>query len=275
MVEKAPYCEFKPPMLTPEEAAMRYSLQIQNYPQEIFAYIDYEDIEKQKYFVTSYGRIFTSYGRELFPEEWASPENNVIYLRIELSCSTYIKRRKFFVHRLVANAFIPKTQDDIENKRFEVNHKYNRDGRCNFVWNLEWSNISENTLHALYFDSTYDPNMFNSNIIQNRRLEFLSRNQLGSANPKSRLSEFQVHLICYAYTVLNYSIHDCAIYAWLDGSKKDELLVQSIVYGHSWKQIGVLYGIKPIDRKRPKRSSPIREDKKEEYDEICKNRGYN
>ena len=77
------------------------------------------------------------------------------------------------------------------------------------------------------------------------------------------------------YTVLNYSIHDCAIYAWLDGSKKDELLVQSIVYGHSWKQIGVLYGIKPIDRKRPKRSSPIREDKKEEYDEICKNRGYN
>ena len=52
------------------------------------------------------------------------------------------KSHDFFVHRLVAHAFIPK----IEGKEY-INHK---DGnpRNNNVENLEWCTIAENNLHA-------------------------------------------------------------------------------------------------------------------------------
>lgn len=63
------------------------------------------------------------------------------YIKVQLTKSKV--RRKFFVHRLVAIAFIPNT----ENKP-EVNHK---DGvkSNNSSENLEWMTSSENTRHAL------------------------------------------------------------------------------------------------------------------------------
>ncbi|MEJ7316913.1 HNH endonuclease, partial [Staphylococcus epidermidis] len=52
------------------------------------------------------------------------------------------KSHDFYVHRLVAGAFIPK----VEGKNY-INHK---DGnpRNNEVNNLEWCTIAENNLHA-------------------------------------------------------------------------------------------------------------------------------
>ena len=267
MVDKAPVCIFKSPVLSEDEACKLLSLNIPNYPREIFKFIDFEDVEKFKYFITSYGRIFTNYGRELFPEPYKPPKQNNIYLRIELSCTSYLKRRKIFVHRLVANAFIPKSNEDILLGRDLVNHKFNMDGRCNFAWNLEWANDSENTLHGLYFKDDYDISLFDHNVIMNRR-SMINYDQNGDANPKSRISEFQAHLICYAYTVLGYNPQECAIYAWLEGNNKDILLVRSIIDGYVWNHVSIQYGIHKKNRTKPKRAIPIRPEKKEEYDNI-------
>lgn len=274
MVDRAPICIFKQHPLTPEEAKHKLSLYIAGFPPEEFSYIDMEDIAKYKYFITSYGRVFTVYGKELFPDYFNSIRENNIYIRIELSCTTYIKRRKFFIHRLVANAFIPKTLEDIELKRDCVNHKYNKDGRCNYAWNLEWCNISENTLHGLYFNEPYDPYLYDFNFITSRR-DILVQNysQIGEENPKARISEYQAMLICYAYTALGYSPEECAIYAWLEGNEKDMLVVYSIINGHSWQTVSSKYGIESKERvKPPKRTNPRRESKKAEYDEMKRNK---
>ena len=67
------------------------------------------------------------------------------YVRIELWKDH--KGRKFYVHRLVAEAFIPKPEGCTE-----VNHKdLNRAN--NAVSNLEWVTSSENTRHAIRNDA--------------------------------------------------------------------------------------------------------------------------
>lgn len=63
------------------------------------------------------------------------------YLRLQLIKDGI--RKKHFVHRLVALAFIPNP----ENKP-EVNHKQG-DKKDNRVWMLEWSTSSENQRHAI------------------------------------------------------------------------------------------------------------------------------
>lgn len=63
------------------------------------------------------------------------------YLRLQLIKDGV--RKKHFVHRLVALAFIPNP----ENKP-EVNHKEG-DKKDNRVWMLEWSTSSENQRHAI------------------------------------------------------------------------------------------------------------------------------
>ena len=71
-------------------------------------------------------------------------KNNSGYLRVSLY--KYNKEKHFFVHRLVADAFIP---NDDESKT-QINHK-NECKDCNKVSNLEWCsaqyNVTYNDLH--------------------------------------------------------------------------------------------------------------------------------
>ena len=69
--------------------------------------------------------------------------------------------------------------------------------------------------------------------------------------------------------MLGLSRFDSARYAWLEGNKKDMLLVNSILDGYSWHDIGVKYGISPKPKRtKIKRANPCREEEKENYEKM-------
>jgi hypothetical protein len=94
--------------------------------------IGYEELYK----ISNKGEVYSYKSNKIIKQIKSS-----IYWTIKLT-NNKGKRNNFFVHRLVAFAFIPQ----IENKNF-VNHK-DRNGGNNCIENLEWVNTSENNKHA-------------------------------------------------------------------------------------------------------------------------------
>jgi len=92
-------------------------------------------IDYPNYSITEDGKVFSH-----TINAFLKPFNNNGYFRIALSKDN--KCKKFLVHRLVAEAFLP----SIDNKKI-INHK---DGvkTNNHISNLEWCTYSENLRHA-------------------------------------------------------------------------------------------------------------------------------
>lgn len=86
------------------------------------------------YTITSEGRVFNRFGKELKGEITKDG-----YRRITLSIEK--KSKRFLLHRLVAELFIPNPSE-------VVNHK-NGNKLDNRVENIEWMTYKENTRHAL------------------------------------------------------------------------------------------------------------------------------
>lgn len=86
------------------------------------------------YWVSRGGRIKNRKGHVLI-----SQSNGTGYLRVDLRAKG--QREQRYVHRLVAEAFIPNPHN-----KSEVNHK-NNNPACNRVSNLEWTTRSENELY--------------------------------------------------------------------------------------------------------------------------------
>lgn len=91
------------------------------------------------YYVTKDGRVFSTRYRK---------GHAIVELKQSISNSGYrvvfIHHKGYYVHRLVAMAYIPNPND-----LPQVNHK-NLDKNNNDVTNLEWVTASENVLHAKY-----------------------------------------------------------------------------------------------------------------------------
>jgi hypothetical protein len=91
------------------------------------------------YFITEEGEVLSSRKETLHKMKPLS--NGIGYLRVRI-CKKGVKKH-FYVHRLVAETFIPNPQ-----KKPCVNH-INGDKSDNSVNNLEWVSYKENTHHAI------------------------------------------------------------------------------------------------------------------------------
>lgn len=124
------------------------------------------------------------------------------YITVELSKNG--KQKRFYVHRLVAQAFIP-------NEKKEVNHK-NGIKTDNRVENLEWVTSSENKLHAEKMMLT------NHSLLQKKSVSLVSnRSNYGSSN-MIKISEDEASEICEAYDTGMYSYKNIAMFLNVDKS---------------------------------------------------------
>lgn len=159
----------------------------------------YED----NYFVDEHGIVYTKRRRGTSGGILPQRINSVGYLRVDLQKGK--DKKSVLVHRLVANAYIPK----VEGCDF-VNHK---DGNKlnNNVENLEWCNRSENMLHAY-----------------SKGLIHLDSRPCGEKHHRSKLSDEQVkeikklHLagISGAEIGRQYNVSKSVIYNIIHGKRK-------------------------------------------------------
>lgn len=168
-------------------------------------------------------------------------------------------RRTIGVHRLVASAFIPKTEEDVRIGRDFVNHK-DLDRTNNMCTNLEWVTNLENINHAYVNDA-----------IRKSRKEKLSKSGMynvtvsskwgnsetvGERNGMSRITERQAHIICKSLE--NGSTNrQAAINAGLEGTVLDSLIVSFIRRGIRWKHVSSHYKIGPKYTKKKDISSEL------------------
>ena len=92
------------------------------------------------YYITDTGEVYSRKGDGRFRK--LKQQTNKGYKKVELMTNGRYTRRQFFVHRLVAEAFIPNP----DNKP-HVNHIDGNPSNNN-VDNLEWCTPSENLIHA-------------------------------------------------------------------------------------------------------------------------------
>lgn len=129
------------------------------------------------------------------------------YLQVQLSNKQ--KHKKYYIHRLVALAFIPNP----ENKT-QVNHK-NGNKSDNSLYNLEWVTPKDNMKHC------YDTGL---------------RNQLGSKNRMAVLTEDDVLKIKEIYTTTK-----CTQYKLAELFNVSKQTINNILRGKSWSHV-------PIDK---------------------------
>lgn len=161
------------------------------------------------YCVTSDGRVINSQNKEMKLDDSAN------YLRVQIIYQNGAVKKES-IHRLVAKAFLPNT----ENKP-DVNHidgnKFN-----NHVNNLEWVTKSENMVHAR-----------ENNLIP-----------VGSETYNSKYSDEQISEAC---RLMQEGYRNCDVCKILDLPKN---IVSQLRNGVIWNHIRSKYKIKTVKQKR-------------------------
>lgn len=245
---QCPICIYNTGPLTPDQIARRHLLYVEQFPPEIFAIIEFDKILPNAYYITNYSRVFSIDGRALCPMyDYAhNDKSGNPSLRIELGCIDG-KRRKYYINRLVANAFVYKSAYHIENGKDLVIHKINKNSLCNYAWNLEWGDEDDNVNNAKSPQLPFDQHLFDHSIITDQ-IDLILQNQPMTNRP-TKITDWQADAICHAYIRLGYSPKDCAIYAGLEPTKNMMKIVHSILQGKSWHHISEKYGIPQVYHK--------------------------
>lgn len=207
-----------------------YNLCGYHYDKEMFYLIDFYGIKQNKYYISSYGRIFTT-TRE--GGEMCLPKAD--YYRVILRMEDG-GRKSFSIHRLVAMAFIPKEWEDIELGRNIVNHK-NLITTDNYYKNLEWVTEAENTQHA--FDNNAHGMI---KIVDIPKDSEWGKTKVGDRASMTRVSDEQIHLACQAH-LKGLSHGECCIATGLENNEANRNLLATVFGGYKRKHIAEQYGI--------------------------------
>lgn len=116
---------------------------------ERFYLINFLNIKKNTYVISTFGRVFLFDSQEQLPVNRINNDHHYINLRLDNGNS-----KKFLIHTLVAYAFIPHTPDDIKLKRKYIHHK-NWVNKDVYSWNLEWRNRTEISYMTKLRDNDY------------------------------------------------------------------------------------------------------------------------
>jgi hypothetical protein len=100
--------------------------------------VGYDD----RYAISEDGKVFSKLSNKIRKTVIVQSSKEVVYEKVILFYGKPRKKRSVFVHRLIAEAFIPNP----ESKPF-VNH-IDSDGLNNHVTNLEWCTHKENVIHS-------------------------------------------------------------------------------------------------------------------------------
>lgn len=118
---------------------------------ERFYIIDFFNITPNAYVISSFGRIFSFFTNREIYSSIVSPG----YSKIQLS-NIDNKKESYPVHRLVAMAFIPRTEEDDTLYRMCINH-IDSNGTNNDYRNLEWCTQRENMIDRnIKMDNNYN-----------------------------------------------------------------------------------------------------------------------
>lgn len=193
--------------------------------EEIWKYV-YFDKHKEynklrRFMVSSYGRVYDFKKRKLLNSYGSIKSSKGYYKAINFYFSKD-DEKNYFIHRLVALAFLPINKD----KPF-VNHK---DGNPehNYVWNLEWCTPSENYIHALKTGLKKEP--------------------LGENRSNAKWTDNEIHLICslmekghkatYIYKILGDLLKDPKVQY-----ERVRTLYKHIIHQTHWRHISCQYNI--------------------------------
>ena len=158
---------------------------------------------------TQFNSLTKNYNTKTLPEKIMKPhEDKDGYLKLQLTRDG--EHNKFFVHRLVALAFIPNT----ENKP-QVNHKQGNK-KDNRVDMLEWNTVSENQQHA------HDNKLYEC--------------QRGETNGHAKLTEAQVRKIHELYSGGNITQQYLADMFGVAGNAISRI-VNGLRWNHIYKEI--------------------------------------
>ena len=217
-----------------------YNITGYHYDKEMFYIINFSGIKKNKYVISSYGRIFTfTNNKEMCPT--FSGGYRRISLRMEEG-QEYDK--KFFsMHRLVAMAFIPKTIEDLQLGRDLVNHKDTIKSN-NYYKNLEWATDQENTIHAHQNNVHGRIQIFT----QHNKESQWGKRKTGEQIGMCTITDEQVHIICQNI-IQGKSRKECCIAAGLEPNENNLNNVSKIAGGHRRDDIAAQYGITKENKK--------------------------
>lgn len=136
---------------------------------------------------------------------------NLLYRGVNLIIDG--KEKMFYLHRLIAETFIPNP----ENKP-EVNHIDGTDKGKNSVDNLEWVTSSENQIHA-----------FNNNLQKPRK---------GSKHHAAKINEETAYEICKLILYSEFSLREIA-----EKTNSSHPIVTKINKGQRWKHVSEKFGL--------------------------------
>lgn len=188
--------------------------------------IDFLGIKRNLYKISNFGNVYSN-----AKNGYLSPAITNGYLTVQLAMENG-DRKSFYVHRLVAIAFIPNPDP---NNLIEVNHKnLHRDDP--FVYNLEWVTKQDNIYHELEHSGHDVKTLKGSKQWGNGYSTF------GENNGMAKFTESDVRIMLKAIEN-GASYKEALEIAGFENIQNNRYNLSHIARGHRWKHITTEYNI--------------------------------